>query len=152
MSDKDAYEHEVIKPLYELKEEQMKKKLETIDIKGKKYVTVNERLKYFREHFEGYQMDTTTVHFAPSQVVKVNEKDTKKEAEILIKATIRNKEGVSVATGFAYEKENSTFINKTSFVENCETSAWGRALACLGIGVDDSVASADEVANAIKNQ
>lgn len=50
------------------------------------------------------------------------------------------------------EKADSSYINKTSFVENCETSAWGRALANFAIGVDASVASADEVANAIKNQ
>jgi ssDNA-binding Zn-finger/Zn-ribbon topoisomerase 1 len=43
-------------------------------------------------------------------------------------------------------------INKTSFVENCETSAWGRALGNLGIGIDDSIASAEEVDMAIKKQ
>ena len=37
------------------------------------------------------------------------------------------------------------FINKSSYVENCETSAWGRALANFGIGVDSSIASAEEV-------
>ena len=57
-----------------------------------------------------------------------------------------------MATGLAQEKENSSFINKTSFVENCETSAWGRALGNLGIGIDTAVASAEEVKNAILNQ
>ena len=57
-----------------------------------------------------------------------------------------------VATGHAYEKEGSTFINKTSYIENCETSAIGRALGCFGIGIDTSVASVEEVANAIKQQ
>ena len=52
----------------------------------------------------------------------------------------------------AEEEKGSTFINKTSYVENCETSAWGRALANFGIGLDTSVASADEVQNAIANQ
>ena len=52
----------------------------------------------------------------------------------------------------AYEKEGSTFINKTSYIENCETSAVGRALGFLGIGIDGSVASADEVKTAILNQ
>jgi hypothetical protein len=50
------------------------------------------------------------------------------------------------------EKADSSYINKTSYVENCETSAWGRALANFAIGVDASVASADEVANAIKKE
>ena len=52
----------------------------------------------------------------------------------------------------AYEKEGSTFINKTSYIENCETSAWGRALGNLGIGIDTSIASAEEVQNAVLNQ
>ena len=52
----------------------------------------------------------------------------------------------------AYEKENSTFINKTSYIENCETSALGRALGIAGFGIDTSVASAEEVQNAINNQ
>ena len=57
-----------------------------------------------------------------------------------------------LANGLAEESKGSTFINKTSYVENCETSAWGRALGNLGIGLDTSVASADEVKNAIANQ
>ena len=57
-----------------------------------------------------------------------------------------------LGTGTAYEKENSTFINRTSYIENCETSAVGRALAMLGIGIDTSVASKEEVENAVNNQ
>ena len=49
-------------------------------------------------------------------------------------------------------KENSSFINKTSYIENCETSAVGRALGMAGIGIDTAVASAEEVQNAINNQ
>ena len=57
-----------------------------------------------------------------------------------------------MGTGTAYEKENSSFINKTSYIENCETSAVGRALGMAGFGIDTSVASAEEVANAITQQ
>lgn len=57
-----------------------------------------------------------------------------------------------LGTGHAYEKENSTFINKTSYIENCETSAVGRALGMAGFGIDTSVASAEEVQNAIAQQ
>ena len=57
-----------------------------------------------------------------------------------------------LGTGTAYEKESSTFINKTSYIENCETSAVGRALGMAGFGIDTSVASAEEVKNAINNQ
>ena len=61
-------------------------------------------------------------------------------------------DGVTLATGTAYEEKGSSYINKTSHVENCETSAVGRALGFLGIGIDESMASADEVANAICQQ
>ena len=56
------------------------------------------------------------------------------------------------ATGHAEEYMGSSYINKTSFIENCETSAIGRALGLLGIGIDTSIASAEEVSNAISNQ
>lgn len=112
--------------------------MKTIDIKGKEYVTVNERIKYFRENFEGYAM--------PTEIIRLE------DGVCVMKASIINPNNQVVATGHAYEKENSTFINKTSYIENCETSAWGRALANFGIGIDSNVASADEVANAIKQQ
>jgi hypothetical protein len=56
-----------------------------------------------------------------------------------MKASIFDKNDRLIATGTAYEKESSSFINKTSFIENCETSAWGRALGNLGIGIDNSI-------------
>ena len=113
-------------------------KLKTVNIKGKEYVTVNERLKYFREKFTGYSLTTEITH--------INENG------VIIRASIKNDEGVEVASGYAHEKQGSSFINKTSFMQNCEISAWGRCLGNFGIGVDESVASADEVANAINNQ
>ena len=63
-----------------------------------------------------------------------------------------NGKAVVLGVGHAYEKEGSTFINKTSYIENCETSAVGRALGMAGFGIDTSVASAEEVQNAINNQ
>ncbi len=69
-----------------------------------------------------------------------------------MKAYVYNEEGVLLATGYAQEKESSSYINKTSFVENAETSCVGRALGWVGIGVDGSMASAEELANAITNQ
>jgi len=110
--------------------------MKTVNIKGKNYVEVNERLKYFREHFKGYSLLTDIVELSEERVV--------------IKAKIISEEGVEVANGLAYELAGSSFINKTSYIENCETSAWGRALANFGIGLDNSVASADEVSQAIE--
>ena len=112
--------------------------MKTINIKGKEYVEVHERLKYFRANYKDYAL--------------ISEVVDKMDNTVLIKASILDGKGVVKATGLAEEEKGSTFINKTSYVENCETSAWGRALANFGIGLDASVASADEVQNAIVNQ
>lgn len=114
--------------------------METINIKWKEYIQVNERIKEFRtnEKYEGYTLT--------SEIVSLQ------DWVIIIKATIKNKEWIEVANWLAYEKENSTFINKTSYIENCETSAWGRALWNLWIWIDTSIASAEEVWNAIIQQ
>lgn len=111
--------------------------MESINIKGKEYITVNERVKEFRKLHPQGQILTSILANADSQVMF--------KAEVVI-------EGVTVATGHAYEKEGSSFINKTSYIENCETSAIGRALGMYGIGIDTSLASADEVKNAVKQQ
>lgn len=71
---------------------------------------------------------------------------------VVMKATIADETGRVLATGTAYESKGSNYINKTSYVENCETSAVGRALGMLGIGSDSSMASADEMSNAIAAQ
>tara|TARA_R100000988_G_scaffold98902_1_gene67411 strand:- start:235 stop:741 length:507 start_codon:yes stop_codon:yes gene_type:complete len=113
-------------------------KLKTVNIKGKEYVEVNERLKFFRSNYKNWCLTSDVVELTDDRCV--------------IKATIFDDNGNIRATGHAYEKEGSSFINKTSFVENCETSAWGRALANLGIGLDTSVASYEEVANAVTQQ
>jgi hypothetical protein len=113
--------------------------LKTVNIKGKPYVTVDERLIYFRDHYPNYSL--------------VSEVIEKTEDSILIKAIISDEKNRIIATGLAEEEKGSNYINKTSYVENCETSAWGRALANFGIGIDaGSVASAEEVINAINNQ
>ena len=112
------------------------KQLKSINIKGKEYVEVNERLRYFRENFKGWSLE--------SEVIE------KTDTSVMIKAIIKDDKGIIKATGLAEEIKGSTFINKTSYVENCETSAWGRALGSLGIGIETSVASYEEVANAIK--
>ncbi|MGI9555823.1 MAG: hypothetical protein ACR2M9_03100, partial [Cyanophyceae cyanobacterium] len=81
-----------------------------------------------------------------SEVVDIN------DTSITIKATIYDDKQNPIASGIAQEVKGSSFINKTSHVENCETSAWGRALANFGIGIDTAIASYNEVANAKLNQ
>ena len=112
----------------------------TTNIKGKEYVEVNERIKFFRldEQYKGYCLESELVHLTNETVC--------------VKAVIKDASDRIVATGFAYEEKGASRINSTSYVENCETSAWGRALANLGIGIDTSIASSIEVANAIANQ
>ena len=61
-------------------------------------------------------------------------------------------DGQILATGHAYEKEGSSFINKQSYIENCETSSVGRCLGILGIGIENGLASEEEVKNAKLNQ
>lgn len=107
------------------------------DIKGKPYMEVNQRIKAFRMVY-------------PNGTIKT-EMLSNENGVCIFKATIWN-DNKLLATGTAYEKENSTFINKTSYIENCETSAIGRALGIAGFGIDVSVASAEEVQNAINNQ
>ena len=114
------------------------KKMKTVNIKGKEYVEVNERVKYFREVYPGWSIETELL--------------SNDDGVCVFKATVKNDAGVIMATGHAYEKESSSFINKTSYIENCETSAVGRALGLLGIGIDTSIASSEEVVNAMNNQ
>lgn len=113
-------------------------KFNTVNLKGKEYVMVNDRILAFKKLYPSWAIVT--------ELVKLS------EGICVIKATILNEDGEPMATGHAYEKEGSSFINKTSYIENCETSAVGRALGLLGIGIETSIASAEEVANAIKQQ
>lgn len=113
-------------------------KMGVVDIKGKDYVEVNTRVIAFRELVPNGTIET--------EIISLD------NGVITIKATIRNEDNRILATGLAQEKENSTFINKTSFVENAETSAVGRALGFLGLGINGSIASSEEVLNAINNQ
>ena len=121
--------------------EDIKKANETIlttDIKGKQYSEVNQRIKAYRMVY-------------PTGMIKT-EMVSNENGVCIFRAVVFDEQGGLLATGTAYEKENSTFINKTSYIENCETSALGRALGIAGFGIDVSVASAEEVANAIQNQ
>ena len=117
--------------------EQVNKDMNTTDIKGKDYVEVNQRIKAFRKLYPEGTIETEILKLEGTMCV--------------IKATVKINELV-LGTGIAYENEGSTFINKTSYIENCETSAVGRALGMCGLGIDTSVASAEEVQNAIQNQ
>lgn len=112
--------------------------IKTIDIKGKEYSEVNQRIKAFRMVYPQGTIQTFLV--------------SNENGICIFRASVLSDEGNLLGTGTAYEKEDSSFINKTSYIENCETSAVGRALGMAGFGIDISVASAEEVQNAINNQ
>ena len=115
--------------------------IRTTNIKGKEYAEVNQRVKAFRTLYpEG---------FITTEIL------CREGGLCIIKATVghyADGKSVILATGTAYEKEGSSQINRTSYIENCETSAVGRALGMAGFGIDTSIASADEMTNALLQQ
>ena len=113
-------------------------RVKKIEIKGKNYTCVAARISAFRELCPVGTISTEILSLA--------------DGVVTMKTTITDENGKILATGMAQEKETSGNINKTSYIENCETSAVGRALGMLGIGSDEQMASAEEVANAINNQ
>jgi len=128
--------------------------MKSIKIHGKDYVLVNDRIKEFTTNpkYNDYGLETNKT------LDEWFEYTDKKTGEILqdnrveFKCIITNASGKTVSNGTARELRSSSYINKTSHIENCETSAVGRALGFLGIGIDTSIASADEVINAVNNQ
>ena len=87
---------------------------------GKNYTMVAQRVEAFRNHV-GADLGIETE-------LVVNDGKT-----VLIKAFIKDKSGFTVSSGYAEEIRGSTNINKGAAIENCETSAVGRALAALGL-------------------
>lgn len=108
-------------------------KEKAILFKGKKYVLVADRINYFNEIYPKGSIKTELLSTADADMV-------------VVKATVVPQEG-QVFTGMSQAKYSDTqsFVNKTSALENAETSAVGRALAFMGIGVIDSIASVDEI-------
>lgn len=108
-----------------------------VKIHGKEYKTVALRVNEFRsDKYANYGVETDLISNANL---------------VVMKATIKDEKDRVVATGYAEEERDSTNINRTSALENCETSAIGRALACLGFAGTE-YASANEVSEAIIQQ
>ena len=110
----------------------------TVPIKGRSYAEVPQRVKAFRMLYPNGTIDTQII--------------SNENGVCVIKATVADEAGNILGTGHAYEKEGNGFINKESYIENCETSAVGRALGFVGLGIDTSICSAEELQNAIINQ
>ena len=108
----------------------------TVNIKGKKYSTVNERHKHLLQYFPEARFNEEVIfHDADRVVVKT---------ELYVGDVI-------YSVGHAEEYRNANFINKTSALENCSSSALGRCLAAFGLSGSE-YASAEELVNALNNQ
>ena len=118
--------------------------INTTNIKGKEYAEVNQRIKAFRMLYPEGCIKTELLSNENGVCVFRAEV----YAELSAKDEEDGYEDFLLGTGHAYEREDSSFINKTSYIENCETSAVGRALGMCGFGIDTSVCSADELSNA----
>ena len=120
--------------------EENKKPKGLVNIQGKDYLQVNGRLLQFHELYPNGSISTKIISDTEHSVVMITTvvPDIKKPERYF--------------TGIAQETNGSTFINKTSHYENCETSSRGRALAGLGIGIEEALASSEEVANAMVQQ
>lgn len=112
--------------------------MKTVDIKGKAYVLVSERLLHFNENYKNGSIRTELVSAVDAEMVVI-------KATVYPDCSDMNR----YFTGYSQATWGDCMVNKTAALENCETSAVGRALGMMGIGVLDSVASADEVKKAI---
>lgn len=120
-----------------------KKKIQTIDIRGKKYATVDSRVEFFREKFPSWSLKT---EFPILDLEK---------GVCVCKVTVLDEGGKPVADGYAHEWQSKpgSMVNKTSYIENAQTSAVGRALGFIGIGINGmGIATAEEVQTAIAHQ
>jgi len=108
-------------------------KEKAINIKGKDYVQVKDRILFFNEKYEDGCIKTEVISDDGSEIVF--KAIAIPDVSNIDRAFIGTASGVRGGQG----------VDKTSAVENAETSAVGRALAMMGIGVLESVASADEI-------
>lgn len=120
-----------------------KTKIQTIDIKGRKYATVDSRVEFFREKFPAWSLETEYPVLDLDKGVCV------------CRAVVKDENGKVVADGYAHEWQSKpgSMVNKTSYIENAQTSAVGRALGFIGIGINGmGIATAEEVKTAIDHQ
>lgn len=111
--------------------------LKYMDIKGKDYAPVSERVRAFRSIYPNGGITTQII--------------SQTETDVIVKATVYDERGEVIATGHASENKNASNINRNgAMLENAETSAVGRALGFLGIGTKNGIATAEEVDRADK--
>ena len=111
-------------------------------IRNKEYMEVKDRVMIFRKNNPNWAIITKIVE------------NCQQTGSVIFSATIEDENGRIRGTGHAHEfkDDKSSMVNKTSHLENCETSAIGRALASIGIGIESSYATYDEVMIALDKE
>ena len=107
-------------------------------IVSKYYAEVNQRIKAFRSIYPKGKI--------------LSELTSESDGIITFRATIEDEEGHLLATAHARESVKSSYINESNAIENCETSAVGRALGMCGFGIDTSIASAEDLKKAMVDE
>jgi len=119
--------------------------IEMIDMKGKSYAMVSERVTAFRKIWPDGFIRTEIVSISPDGKVVI----------MKAKAGYYREDGTEVvlATGLAKEVQGQGMVNGTSHIENCETGAVGRCLGMIGLGLNGGgICSAEELVNAVVGQ
>lgn len=125
--------------------------LQTIDIKGKPYVTVAERIKAVtdlenlaanRYEIEKWERFEINGHYFVTCYIRV-------EGSVMEFGDSTKDMLVNRYSGTAEINFDGSGVDKFNPYENAETSALGRALGFAGVGIIDGVASADEVQRAV---
>lgn len=99
------------------------------------YVPVNERLAKFYVQYPNGRITTSMLEHDPETGLVIFKADVFRSFD----------DAQASATGHAFEERSTGYVNKTSYIENCETSAVGRALAMLGFEISKSIASRQEM-------
>ena len=113
--------------------------MKKIKIKGNDYVMAHERVMEFHRLYANGSIVTEIIEMTERFITITKETPDVGNPERCF-------------TGIAYEDVTGSGVNSTSALENCETSSVARSLGLLNIGIDTSIASAEEVQNAIKQQ
>lgn len=115
-----------------------RKNKETGEIVSKDYAEVNQRLKAYRMVYPKGTIKPTIL--------------TLENGICVIQAEVFDETGNLLSMATAQENQKSSYINQTNYIENCETSAIGRALGFAGFGINSAIASAEDIKNEIDKE
>ena len=123
--------------------ERVNSEINMIDMKGKAYAMVPERVTAFRKLYpEGFIKTNMMLNDGTTVIFQAKAGYYKEDGSEVV-----------LATGFAKEEKGKGMVNGTSHIENCETSAVGRALGMIGLGLNGGgICSAEELVNAVVSQ